>query len=100
MQSALILFPVISSFQNLIQVYDNDYAVIIKKTPDWSIAGSRVYILLFSRLLHAVPPKKEPGFVAEAVYRANLTAYLIADDMDERGLLNYEYGKAKGIHPG
>jgi hypothetical protein len=61
MQSALILLPVMSSFQILIQVYDNDYAVIIKKTPGWSIAGSRVYILLFSRLLHAVPPKMGTG---------------------------------------
>jgi hypothetical protein len=32
--------------------------------------------------------------------RVILTAYLIADDTDERGLYNYEYGKTKGIYRG
>jgi hypothetical protein len=88
MQSALILFPVIPSFQPLIQVYDNDYAVIIKKTPARPIAGSgrASFYSAESCMRYRQKRGQEPEFVAASVYRANLTAYLIADDMDERGL--------------
>ena len=34
----------------------------------------------------------------QPTHRVILTAYLIADDKDERGLYNYEHGKKKRIY--
>jgi hypothetical protein len=99
-QSTLTLFPVIPSFQILIQAYDNDHPVTIKKAPGWPIADDWICVLFIQPFLYAVPPKMEAGFVAGSVHRVILAAYLIADDTDERGLLNYEYGKTTGIYSG